>query len=362
VEITAAVLPASDAPFELAALEIDDPRAGEVLVRIAGTGMCHTDLLLRLPGIPFPLPMVLGHEGAGVVEAVGPGVTTVAPGDHVVLSYASCGTCRNCRTGVPQYCDLFGAANFSGARLDGSSPLRRDGVPMAANWFGQSSFASHALASERNVVVVDRDAPLELLGPLGCGIQTGAGTVLNTLGAGPGSSLVVFGTGAVGMAAVLAARVAGCTTIVGVDLHANRRDLALELGATHVLDGADDDVAAQVRSVTGGGADFAFDTTAVPAVITAALTAVRSPGTVALVGAGGPPLTLDQGLLTFGKRLVGVIEGDAVPQDFIPRLVRLHAQGRFPFDRLVRTFPLGAINEAEAASLSGEVIKPVLVP
>lgn len=153
MKITAAVLTSHDAPFEVRELEMGDPRPGEVLVRIVGAGMCHTDLLARIPGTPFPMPVVLGHEGSGIVERVGEGVTKVAPGDKVVLSYASCGRCNNCETGLPQYCELFGALNFMGSRLDGSAPLSAaDGGKMGCCWFGQSSFASHAMASERNVV------------------------------------------------------------------------------------------------------------------------------------------------------------------------------------------------------------------
>ncbi|MFD8725283.1 NAD(P)-dependent alcohol dehydrogenase [Streptomyces sp. NPDC059629] len=359
----AAVMRSAQGPFTIEQVELDDPGPGELLIRIAGTGLCHTDLLARhMPDGMMPLPAVFGHEGSGVVEAVGPGVTSAGVGDHVVLSYDSCGACGRCRSAQPAYCDSFLARNISGRRPDGSTPLTDDGgLPLAGRWFGQSSFAGHALAGERNTVVVDRSLPLELLGPLGCGIQTGAGSVLLGLGVHAGSSIVVFGTGAVGLAAVMAARAAGAGEIIAVDLHPGRRELALELGATLALDGADPDLAKVITARTGG-TDFALDTTAVPAVAVTALNSLRAKGVCALVGAGSAPLTLPPDALSNGRSLTYLMEGDAVPQTFIPRLIDMWSRGRFPFDRLIRTYPLDAVNDAERDSLSGACVKPVLVP
>jgi aryl-alcohol dehydrogenase len=361
MQITAAVLREPDQLYSIEQLELADPGPGDVLVRISGVGMCHTDVLPRL--MPLPRPIVCGHEGAGVVEAVGAGVQAVAPGDHVVLSFDSCGTCANCRTGHPAYCATFMVRNLSGFAVDGSTPLATTtGERVAGRWFGQSSFATHALATERNVVRVDPDLPLELLGPLGCGLQTGAGSVLVAMAVRPGTSIVVFGTGAVGLAAVMAAKVAGCTTIVGVDLHESRRALATELGATHVLDGADPELVARITDLTAGGAQYSFDTTGVPGVIVSAINSLRPTGTCGLVGVQTGPLTVDPGLLATGRNVMGILEGDAVPQVFIPQLIALWQQGRFPFDRLVETFPLAEIDAAEQSSLAGGVVKPVLVP
>ena len=210
MKITAAVIRDPQAPYSIEQLELREPGQGEVLVRIVGVGMCHTDVLPRIPGIGMPLPIVCGHEGAGIVQAVGPGVTAVAVGDHVVMSFDSCGACTNCRTGHPAYCETFMLRNLSGFRADLTTPMSADGGEMiAGSWFGQSSFASHSLATERNVVKVDDDLPLEQLGPLGCGLQTGAGSVLVAMKARPGTSIAVFGTGAVGIAAVMAARSPG---------------------------------------------------------------------------------------------------------------------------------------------------------
>ena len=272
MKITAAVIRDPQAPYSIEQLELREPGQGEVLVRIVGVGMCHTDVLPRIPGIGMPLPIVCGHEGAGIVQAVGPGVTAVAVGDHVVMSFDSCGACTNCRTGHPAYCETFMLRNLSGLRADLTTPMSADGGEMiAGSWFGQSSFASHSLATERNVVKVDDDLPLEQLGPLGCGLQTGAGSVLVAMKARPGTSIAVFGTGAVGIAAVMAARVAGCTTIIGVDLNDHRLEVARELGATHTFNGADPEVGAQILALTGDGVQYAFDTTGVPGVILTAL-------------------------------------------------------------------------------------------
>jgi aryl-alcohol dehydrogenase len=357
VKTRAAVLRAGDAPYSIESLELAGPGPEEILVRIAGVGMCHTDMVPRAPEFASlaPLPLVTGHEGAGVAGIV--------VGDHVVLSFDSCGSCTNCRSGHPAYCETFLLRNLSGRNVDGSSPARdAAGQPVGARWFGQSSFATYSIASPRNAVVVDRSLPLEILGPLGCGIQTGAGSVLIAMGVRAGSSIAVFGAGAVGLAAIMAARVAGATTIIAVDLHTSRLDLARQLGATHAIDGKASDVAAQILSLAAGGVDYTFDTTGVPSVIVGAVMALRPLGVCGLVGVRGADLVIPPLSLELGRTVVGIIEGDAVPQRFIPQLVELWRQGRFPFDRLIGKFPLAKIDEAERASLAGEVVKPVLLP
>lgn len=363
MRIRAAVVWEKGRPFAIEALELEAPRPEEVLVRVVGAGVCHTDLIVRDQWYPVPLPAVLGHEGAGVVEQVGERVTKVRPGDHVVLSYMSCGTCRNCRQGKPAGClDLF-AQNFGGSRPDRSTSLRKGGQALHSHFFGQSSFATHALAWERNVVKVRPDVPLALLGPLGCGIQTGAGGVLNSLHPAAGTSLVVFGTGSVGMSAVMAARVAGCATIIGVDVKPNRLELARELGATHTINAQDTpDVVAEIRTITGGGADYSIETTASPPVFRQAVDCLTVPGVCGLIGAAalGTEVALDMNSILFGRVVRGIIEGDSVPDIFIPRLIELYMQGRFPFDRLISSYPLEQINEAARDSEEGRVVKPVL--
>ncbi|MGI9049799.1 MAG: NAD(P)-dependent alcohol dehydrogenase [Rubrobacteraceae bacterium] len=363
MKITAAVAREAEQPFSVEELELEGPRAGEVLVRVVATGMCHTDLIVRDQWYPVPLPCVLGHEGAGVVEEVGEGVTKVEPGDNVVLTFASCGKCANCLRGKPTYCLSFFGLNFGGGRLDGTSPISGDGETVHGHFFGQSSFATHALATERNVVKVADDAPLEMLGPLGCGIQTGAGGVLNTLHPEAGTSIVVFGTGAVGLSAIMAARIAGCTTIIGVDVKHDRLKLAEELGATHAINGSETNAVEAVKELTGGGADFSVETTAVPAVFRQAVDALGLLGVCGLIGAArlGTEATFDMNdILIPGKTIRGIVEGESVPDVFIPRLVELYAQGRFPMDRLVKYYDLDGINDAAHAAEEGDAIKPVL--
>ncbi|MEU8344562.1 NAD(P)-dependent alcohol dehydrogenase [Spirillospora sp. NPDC048832] len=364
MQIQAAVLRAADAPYAIESLDLADPGPGEVLVKIAGAGMCHTDMLGRVPGDLVAKPVVLGHEGSGVVEAVGAGVTGLTPGDHVVMSFDSCGTCDTCRTARPGACPQMTALNMLAMPLDGvPRATTGDGEAVHTRWFGQSSFATHALGTVRNVVPVTADVPLEQLGPLGCGVQTGAGSVLLSLGVRAGDSIAIFGAGAVGLSAVLAARVAGATTIVAVDLHESRLDLARELGATHVLNGADDDIAGQIRAISGGeGVRYSFDTTAVPEVVSTAVASLCTTGVCGLVGVGAAEYRLDANLLLMGRTVKGIIEGDAVPHTFIPTMIELWRQGRFPFDRLITTYPLDQINQAEADTTSGKVVKPVLIP
>ena len=362
MQITAAVLRTPDGPYSIEQVELAAPRADEVLVRIVGTGMCHTDVLPRGEITLSPPPIITGHEGAGVVEAVGDEVTGIAVGDHVVLSFESCGACAMCAAGRPASCETFLMRNLLGRNVDFTTGVTdADGNEVASRWFGQSSFATHAIATARNTVVVDKALPLETLGPLGCGILTGAGTVLVALDVQPGASVAVFGTGAVGLAAVMAAVVAGAETIVAVDLHDHRLELARELGATHTVRGDVANVVGEIHDITGGGAHHTVDTTGVPSVMQAALGALRLGGSCGYVGVQQGDLVLDA-LALVGKTVVGVLEGNADPQVLIPRLIELWQQGRFPFDRLIETFPLSRIDEAEQASLRGDVVKPVLVP
>lgn len=363
MKITAAVVREEAQPFSIEELELEEPRVNEVLVRIVATGVCHTDLIVRDQWYPVPLPSVLGHEGAGVVESVGEAVTKVQPGDHVVLSFNSCGQCANCARGRPTYCLNFFERNFGGARPDGSNGLSRNGDTVHGHFFGQSSFADYTLAAERSVVKVSQDAPLELLGPLGCGIQTGAGSVLNTLRPEAGSSIAVFGTGAVGMSAIMAALVAGCTTIIGIDVKPNRMELARELGATHTINGSETDAVEEIGKITGGGADYSLETSAVPQVLRQAVDCLVPLGVCGLVGAAplGTEASLDMNnILIPGRTVRGIVEGDSVPDVFIPRLIELHDRGRFPFDRLIEFYELEEINQAAEDSEEGTVLKPVL--
>ena len=365
-QTTAAVAESPGAPFTLEQVELDDLRADEVLVRMVAAGLCHTDLSVHAGYIPFALPGVLGHEGAGVVEAVGSAVTRVAPGDSVALSFTSCGACRHCRSGHPAYCVTWVPANMfnGGVRADGSATVRRGGTVLGGRFFGQSSFAVHAVADERSVVKVDPDLPLELIAPLGCGVQTGAGTVLNVLKPPAGSTLAVFGTGAVGLSAIAAAALHPLAEVVAVDRVDNRLTLAKELGATRTINAETEDVAAVLADLTGGtGLDYAIDTTASMAVLRTAVEALGIFGTAAAVGAAplGTELELDYTGMLVGRSIVGVTEGDSDPETFIPLLATLYRQGRLPLDKLVKTYKFGDINQAAADAREGIAIKPVLM-
>ena len=363
MQVIAAVVREKGCPFIIETLELETPRANEVLVRIVGVGVCHTDLKVRDGIRPAPLPIVLGHEGSGVVEQVGSDVTKVQPGDHVVLSYNSCGLCANCQSGHAAYCQHLIPCNFGGTRPDGSTPLQRDGEIVHGVFFGQSSFATYALASERNVVKVRRDAPLEMLGPLGCGIQTGAGAVLNSLQARAGTSIAIFGVGSVGLSAVMAAVVAGCTTIIAVDIKSNRLDVARKLGATHTINSTEiDNPVSAIREISNGGVDYSLDTSAQPAVFRQAVDSLKILGTCGLIGgaSAGVEVNLEINHLLLGRTVRGIIQGDSIPDIFIPRLIDLYLQGRFPFDRLIQFYALEEINQAVEDSEMGKVLKPVL--
>jgi aryl-alcohol dehydrogenase len=352
--------------FGWSEIELAEPRADEILVRIAGVGLCHTDLIARDQFIPVGSPAVLGHEGAGEVVKVGSEVTKVVPGNRVALSFRSCGTCRNCGEHRPSYCEHFVALNMSGARPDGSTAVTLDGKQISSNFFGQSSFAEYALAYESNIVrIEDANVPIELLGPLGCGIQTGAGGVMRSLACPAGSSLLIVGGGSVGLAAVMGGAVQRCATIIVVEPHGARRELALELGATHAIDPIGHDVAAAVREILPSGVEYAFDTTGRPDSFRAVFASLASRGHFGMVSAEAADtvLTLDvNGFILAGHHMHGIIEGDSDPDIFIPELVALYKAGRFPYDRLVTTYPLSDINRAIADQHAGRCIKAVLIP
>lgn len=353
--IQAAVVEAPGAAFLIEPLELGAPGPDQILVAIHACGVCHTDLVMRDGHLPVRFPGVFGHEGAGIVEAVGAHVDSVVPGDHVLLSFHSCGACDACDDHQPGYCDEFFPRNFLGAIGPDDGAISRGDVRLGGNIFGQSAFATHALAYSRNVVKIDRDLPLDILAPLGCGVQTGAGTVLEALDVKPGESIAVLGAGAVGLSAVMAAAIAGAGRIVVLDRHRHRLSLAATLGATQTTD----DLA-----LLGDGFDHIVDTTGSVDLVSACIARLALRGTIALVGAypGDPKLALDlSAIMSMGRRIIGVIEGGIDPQLFIPRLIEYYRAGRLPLELLISTYPLAEIADAVAASESGTVIKPVLV-
>ena len=361
----AAVFRQAGAAPVIEAVTIDEPRPDEVLVAIRGVGVCHTDMVMRDGHLPVPMPVVLGHEGSGIVEAIGSDVEGLVPGDHVVLSFMSCSTCTSCIEDEPAYCHSWVPLNFFGTRADGSTALAdSSGQPVHSHIFGQSSFANLALVNQRNAIKVDPDLPIELLGPLGCGIQTGAGAVLNSCKVRAGSSVAVIGSGAVGLSAIMAALIAGAATVVALDINDARLALAMELGATHAF--RSDSASFQDHAAAAGcptGFDYIVDTTGLTELVNQAILALAPRGEIALVGAYSPgaPLAADPThIMSAGRIIRGVVEGGADPQTFIPQLIQYHREGRFPFDRLVRYFEFSDIAEAFEAGESGRVVKPIL--
>jgi aryl-alcohol dehydrogenase len=352
--IQAAVVCKKDGPLKIETIMMEGPQDTEALIKTVASGVCHTDISLVHHWERSDGPLVLGHEGAGIVELVGKKIKGFRPGDHVVLSYQSCGKCRQCKSGRPARCRRFYELNFGFQRPDGSNALEQSGV--RGHFLGQSSFSSHMLATERNMVKVSKKLPLKLLAPLGCGIQTGAGTVMNMLHVRKGEGIAIFGTGAVGLAAVMASRIVGAYPIIGVDIKPSRLKLAQELGATHVINSRMTDVAAGINKIIAGGVDYVLETTGNTHLWELTIDVLNKRGTAAFFTGDSPPANVPG-----GKKAVSVIEGDSVPQLFIPKLIKLYQQGKFPFDRLIKFYKFKDINRAMKDSLSGKTIKPVLL-
>jgi aryl-alcohol dehydrogenase len=366
METRAAVVFERSGKFSIEQLQISDPNDDEVLVRVVAAGICHTDLAARDMHLPIPparaLPGVFGHEGAGVVEKVGTRVTKVEPGDHVALGWNSCGACASCMSGNDPYCENLFLYNFNGARPDGTTTLRKGDQVIYGSFFTQSSLAELALVNERNVVKVKKDVPLEILGPLGCGVRTGAGAVMNTLRPRPGASIAIFGVGPVGMSAVLAAVVCGCTTVIAVDIHKGRLEKAKEFGATHTIDAGEGNPVEAIRGITGGGAEYSLECVGNPKVLRQAVDVLPRRGVCGLLGVvpPGTEVGLDMDLIMNGRTVRGILAGDSVSDLFVPKLIELYRHGRFPFDRLITFYPFEEINRAVEDMEHGRVIKPVL--
>ncbi|MGN2638003.1 NAD(P)-dependent alcohol dehydrogenase [Nocardia takedensis] len=359
MRVTAAVSRGVGEPMAVETLEMREPRGDEVVVRVVASGVCHTDWTTR-KSFPAGLPIVLGHEGAGVVERVGQDVSGISVGDRVLMTYQSCGVCAECSAGVPGYCADW--AMLNAGRFGADSPLRAGDEPVTGAFFGQSSFASHVLATARNVVVVDEDVDLVRAAAFGCAVQTGAGAVTEVLRPDSASVLAIFGAGGVGMSALLAARAIGVGTVVAVDVSPERLLLARELGADVVVDGNDPDVAGRISALGKGGATHALDTTGLAGVMKTAIEALAPRGVLTLVGLGESPVPVEvSALIGRGKTLRGCIEGDVDPQVFLPRLVRWQREGKLPMRRLVREYPLERVDDAMADAASGAVVKPVIV-
>ncbi|HSR11347.1 MAG TPA: NAD(P)-dependent alcohol dehydrogenase [Thermodesulfobacteriota bacterium] len=363
MKILAAVVHGKGGPFQIEEAELTGPGPGEVLVRVAATGMCRTDIHARDGYFPIPYPAVYGHEGAGIVESVGAGVDTFRAGDPVVMVFPSCGKCHYCLNGKPSYCLATPRLKYLGTRPDGSTVMRRGGKPVYSFFFQQSSFATFSVATERNVVKAPDDIPLEILAAFPCGVNTGAGAVLNVLKPEPGSSLAVFGSGSVGMAAMMAARVAGCRPVIAVDVFPERLHLARFLGATHTVNASASDPVAAIREITEGkGVRFSVDAAGFPATLRDSVNCLQPLGTCCLVGSArrGTEAPLEMSVLQNGRSVRGCIQGDCIPDEFIPRLIQLYLEGKLPVDRMISFYPFEEINRAAADSLAGRAVKAVL--
>ena len=361
MKVRAAVAHQGQKLFSIEDFGMSDLGPDCILVRIVGVGLCHTDVKALEGGMGVPKPIVLGHEGAGIVERIGERVTKVKPGDHVVLTYDSCGKCDACVGGDPAYCQQTGALNFTDARAGEPGSFRQGNQPVHGHFFGQSSFASYAVTRERNTIPVRKDAPLEILGVLGCGVQTGAGAVMNSLAVQAGSSIAIFGVGPVGLSAVMGAAVCGCAEIIAVDVLQSRLEMAKQLGATRcVLAGPKIKTSDKVRRAIPRGVNCAFDTTGRAESYQQAIGSLAAKGRFGFVTAPSGNFELNLGTLMLGGLSVrGIVQGDSVPDTFIPYLIDLHMSGRFPFDRLITKYPFEQINRAVADQASGKVVKPV---
>ncbi|MBV9262605.1 MAG: NAD(P)-dependent alcohol dehydrogenase [Pseudolabrys sp.] len=364
MKITAAVVHQAYAPFTIETLDLSDPRQDELLVEVIATGMCQTDQHGRDGYFPtMPFPAVFGHEGAGIIRAVGSAVTRFKTGDHVLMCYPWCGECPNCRSQRQSYCLSVAELKMGGRRVDGSTTHSMRGSPVYSAFFQQSSFGTYTIANERFAVKLRNDAPLDVVCALACGGQTGAGAVLNVMQPKSGDGFAVFGAGAVGLCGMMAAKIAGCDPIIAIDIHEHRLALARELGATHTINHAGrDDVVAEIRKITSVGVRYSLETSAVPSVLREAIDCTMPAGTCILLGSArrGSETSIEMPFLQNGRTVRGVIQGDSIPQDFIPRLVDHMIAGRFAADRLITYYDLADINVAAADSASGKTIKPVL--
>lgn len=364
MKITSAVMREKGGRFSLEDIELEEPRDDEVLIRMKSCGICHTDTLPRDQVVPAPFPAVYGHEGAGVVEKVGSRVRKLQPGDHVVMSCNSCGHCDTCLTGQPMYCRHFFQANFSFARMDGTPTMRKGDEVVHGAFFSQSSFATHAIGTERSVVKIPSDVPIEIMGPLGCGVQTGAGAVINSLHPQAGDSIAIYGAGSVGLSALLGAVVVGCALRICVDLNEERLQQALALGATHVINPKTTDPVKEIQRLTSGlGTKFSLETSGSLAALRQAVDSIQIMGECGMIGAPayGSEIGFDTWGLLLGRKIRGICEGDSVPDLFIPKLIELYRQGRFPFDKLIRFYKFADINQAVEDGERGKAIKAVIV-
>lgn len=362
--IKAAVQRDFNLPWKIEELELDEPKEGEVLVKLVASAVCHTDLHLFKGDLPHPLPCVPGHEGAGIVEKIGPGVTSVKPGDHIVIWMCPyCGRCRACLNGKPYWCEQSAVLLLSGTMLDGTTRLRTKEGESIFHFFCDSSFAEYAVVLEKVAIKIRDDIPLEKACLFGCGASTGIGAVLNHAKVKPGESVAIFGCGGVGLSALMAANLSGAYPIIAVDVLDSKLEIAKELGATYTINAKREDPLHRILSLTGG-VDYAFEAIGKVEVISILPDCIRSGGLGIVIGAApyGSSISIDAGYFLFGKTLAGNLGGMTNPHIDIPKWLNLFMAGKLPIDKLItRTFSLDEINSALEALEKGKVLRSVIL-
>lgn len=359
-DIMAAVAHSVREPYSMENLQLGDLRSDEIFIKIQASGICHTDFIAESL---VPLPAVFGHEACGIVEEIGAAVKDFKIGDRVVVSYPQCGVCSGCISGKPYLCDEHMPLAFSGTRLDGSRTTASDFDRYSLSFFQQSSFASHAIVQSRNLVKILSDEPSEIVAAIPCGVQTGAGSVINTFNAGPTDSIAVFGVGAVGLSAVIAANIAGLKPIVAIDVVESRLELAKDLGAHFAFNANDPDLIQRIKDCSNKGVRYSLETSGNEQALEAAIASLQTGGTCGMVisphfGQKYPfsPTEVFKG----AKTLCGIIQGSSIPSVFLPKILQWHREGRFPLEPLISLYPFENINQAAADAKTGKAIKAIL--
>ncbi|KAM0209920.1 hypothetical protein ACHAPA_007201 [Fusarium lateritium] len=362
----AIVLRKPNTPVSLEPISLGELRPDEALVQIHATGVCHTDLLCMRGKLPAPTPIVLGHEGAGVIVAKGENLRDFELSDKVILSYNFCGTCHECaHDNEPYYCQSLLKLNFGGVRADGTSALSlSDRDDLHGHFFGQSSFSRYAIVNMNSMVKVPTNTPLDLFAPLGCGLQTGAGAVLNTLDVKPGTSIAVFGVGSVGLSAVMAAKMRNAGRIIAIDMMSSRLELAMKLGATDVILASEKDIIDRIKALCPpNGVKYAIDCSGNPQAVASMIDSLGTRGRACSVGAPAPDVRASVNIfahLINGREYVGCHQGESVAKEMIPFLIQQHAEGNYPLEELITYYKAEDFETAFSDTEKGLTIKAVL--
>ena len=364
MKMQAAILTAPHTPFSIETVELEDPKAGEVLIKVAAAGVCHSDWHVVEGLSYFPMPIICGHEGAGVVEAAGEGVTRVQPGDHATLSFrANCGSCFYCQHDKPNLCEFYTPVLRSGLQKDGTSRISLRGEPIHI-MTGLGCFAEYVVIPEEACVPIRSDVPLEVAALVGCAVSTGVGAAMYTADVRPGESVAVYGAGGVGLNIIMGAALCGADPIIAVDTNSTKMEIAREFGATHTL--YSEDTVPQIQALTSGrGADHVFESVGLQALQETAFDATRPGGTLTLVGLTpvGSGTNLPGAIITRTEKVIrGSFYGSVLPQRDFPMFLDLYSNGKLKLDELVtRRYGLDEINEAYANMLTGEVARGIIV-